>query len=101
MDLIKQLWRQKEFSIKTFGPSERLDGVIDHIKKELKEVEENPYDLEEWIDIVLLAFDGARRAGHSPEEIAQALSDKQTKNENRVWPDWRNVDPSKAIEHVK
>ncbi len=100
-DLIAHLKRQRAFSIGTFGPGKRTEGVIDHIKKELDEVLENPSSLEEWIDIIILAFDGAWRAGHNPEQIAAALQAKQYKNENREWPDWRGVDFSKAIEHVK
>jgi hypothetical protein len=58
-DLIRHLYRQKDFSERTFGPGERAEGIIDHIGMELKEVLKSPRDLEEWIDIVLLALDGA------------------------------------------
>jgi hypothetical protein len=30
-----------------------------------------------------------------------ALKAKQTKNENREWPDWRTAAPGKAIEHIR
>lgn len=100
-DLVSHLYRQREFSLKTFGPGERVAGVIDHITKELVEVRDNPTDVTEWIDVVLLALDGAWRAGFSPEEIAAALRDKQAKNENRNWPDWRTISNGKAIEHIK
>ena len=100
-DLVKHLYRQMEFSDRTFGPGNRYEGVIDHIKKELVEISENPNDLTEWIDVVLLAFDGARRSGYSPEEIVTALDAKQTKNENRKWPDWRTVKLGEAITHIK
>lgn len=100
-DLIAHLYRQRAFSIKTFGPGRRTKGVIDHIRKELVEIEAKPDDLEEWIDLVILAFDGACRAGFLPGEIAAALVNKQTKNEHRDWPDWRTTDPNKAIEHVR
>jgi len=99
-DLVKHLYRQRQFSEKTFGPGARTKGVLDHLKKELSEVGKNPDDVTEWIDIVLLAFDGAWRSGHSPEEIVSALEAKQTKNESRSWPDWRQASPDKAIEHV-
>lgn len=101
MDLIKHLERQRNFSLKTFGPGRRTEGVIDHISKELGEIRKDPTDLMEWIDVILLACDGAWRAGHSPEDIAAALDAKLTKNENRDWPDWRTADPNKAIEHVR
>ena len=99
-DLVAHLHRQRAFSERTFGPGARASGVIDHIHKELKEIESNPDDVSEWIDVVLLAFNGAWRAGHSPEQIAKALAAKQSKNESRQWPDWRKAEPGKAIEHV-
>jgi hypothetical protein len=100
-DLIGHLHRQREFSERTFGPGTRTAGVLDHIRKELNEIEADPQDISEWIDVVLLAFDGAWRAGFTPEQIAHALHAKQTKNENRTWPDWRTAEPGKAIEHVR
>lgn len=98
-DLVLHLIRQKEFSEKTFGPGDRWKGVIAHIRKELIEIEKAPQDLEEWIDVVLLGFDGAWRTGASPERIAKALEAKQTKNEARKWPDWRKASADTAIEH--
>lgn len=100
-DLIAHLHRQREFSERTFGPGERTAGVIDHIRKELVEIEADPGDIEEWVDVVLLALDGAWRAGYDPESIALAIALKQETNERRQWPDWRNADPAKAIEHVR
>ncbi len=100
-DLVAHLRRQREFSERTFGPGTRTDGVIDHIRKELAEIEAKPDDVSEWVDVILLALDGAWRAGFSPEQIAQAISAKQSKNEARTWPDWRTAEPGKAIEHVR
>lgn len=100
-DLIAHLHRQRAFSERTFGPGARTAGVLDHIRRELDEVAAAPDDVTEWIDVVLLAFDGAWRAGHSPEAIAEALAAKQARNEARTWPDWRTADPNKAITHVK
>lgn len=100
-DLFEHLERQRAFSEKTFGPGQRTKGVLDHIRKEMIEIEDNPTDLEEWIDVILLAFDGAWRAGGSSEQIIETLAKKQNKNENRNWPDWKESDPDKAITHVK
>ncbi len=100
-DLITHLRRQIAFSQRTFGPGERTAGVLDHIRKELIEIEAAPADLTEWVDLILLAFDGAWRAGHTAEAICQGIDTKQTKNEARTWPDWRTVAPGKAIEHVR
>lgn len=95
------LHRQRDWSEKTFGPGSRAQGVVDHIRKELLEIEADPTDLREWIDVVILALDGAWRSGASPTDIIEALSAKQFKNERRQWPDWRTADPNKAIEHVR
>lgn len=91
--------RQREFSRRTFGPGARTKGVLDHIRKELVEIEADPADLSEWVDVVILAFDGAWRAGWEPQQIIDAIRDKQARNEQRAWPDWRTADPDKAIEH--
>ena len=100
-DLVAHLARQRAFSLRTFGPGMRLQGVLDHIRKELVEVEESGGALAEWVDVILLALDGAWRAGNQPEQIAEAIAAKQSKNEGRAWPDWRTVEPGKAIEHIR
>ena len=100
-DLVAHLCRQREFSLRTFGPGTRSGAVIKHIRKELIEIEAAPGDLMEWIDVAMLALDGAWRAGHSPEAIALALATKLTRNERRQWPDWRTVGEGEPIEHVR
>lgn len=91
--------RQRAFSERTFGPGPRTAGVLDHIRKELAEIEQDPADLGEWVDVVILALDGAWRAGHEPQEIVDAIVSKQAVNEARAWPDWRAAPRDKAIEH--
>jgi hypothetical protein len=89
----------RAWSKTTFGPTARTEGIIDHITKELQEIRESPFDLEEWIDVAILAFDGAWRAGYSPEEILTLFHHKLGKNMRRQWPDWRESDGTTAIEH--
>jgi len=109
-DLKQHLLRQMAWSHATFGPGERRDGVIDHIRKELVEVEEANGEAAEWTDVVILALDGLTRRlafvnGYraDPEQVAETvcglLAGKQTRNERRTWPDWRTAAPGKAIEH--
>lgn len=98
-DFAAHLARQAEFSAHTFGPGARVAGVCDHIRKELIEVEASGGDLKEWVDVIILGLDGAWRSGATPQQIIAAIVAKQTKNEARTWPDWRTVDPTKAIEH--
>lgn len=90
---------QAAWSRQTFGLSANTDGLIDHIRKELLEIEAEPDDLEEWVDVLILALDGAWRAGHKPQEIVDAYVAKMAKNRARTWPDWRTAEPGKAIEH--
>ncbi len=93
------LAHQREWSEQTFGPGDRLHGVLDHIRKELGEIEADPTDLGEWVDVITLAFDGAWRAGWEPQQIIDAIKAKQAKNEARTWPDWRTMSADQAIEH--
>lgn len=101
LDLVAHLHRQRAFSLTTFGPGPRTAGVVAHIRKELVEIEADPADLMEWIDVAMLALDGAWRAGHEPAAIALALATKLTRNELRTWPDWRTATPDTPIEHVR
>lgn len=113
-DMVSDVWQresldaehlahQRKWSEQTFGPGDRIYGVLDHIRKELQEVA-NAYEsreptLPEWVDIIILAFDGAWRSGAEPQEIIDAIKVKQAKNEARVWPDWREMSQDQAIEH--
>lgn len=112
MDLRQHLIRQMAFSHATYGPGVRTQGVIDHIRKELVEVEQSNGDSSEWVDIVILGLDGLTRQlafcngeRADPDRVAEIackmILGKQTKNEGRNWPDWRTAAPGKAIEHVR
>lgn len=75
----KAAWSRGEFGVE-------YAGVLGHLEKEFKEVSAKPSDLEEWVDIVLLALDGAsRHAGATGEEFVVALQAKQQKNRARRW----------------
>ena len=100
-NLFQHLIRQQKWSEKTFGPGPRPYGICNHIRKELREIEEFPNDLSEWIDVAILALDGAWRAGYGPDEIIGGLIRKQEINEGRKWPDWRQFTNGEAIEHIK
>lgn len=99
-------WRdikeQREWSDRTFGPGTRLRGVLNHIRKELAEVEEScGKDITEWVDIMVLAVDGATRSGHKPEDLLNAYAEKMAENYAREWPDWRDFSEDEPIEHVR
>ncbi len=112
-DFKEHLTRQIAFSRATFGPGQRTAGVIDHIRKELIEIEESGGESDEWVDVVILALDGLLRsyAFSNPTEpktsdlaavmAVNAIQNKQSKNELRDWPDWRTAPTDKAIEHKR
>jgi hypothetical protein len=99
MNLEWWIKKQIKFSEATFGGGKRTVGICKHIRKELDEIEKNPTDLLEWIDIAILAFDGAWRAGYTPEQIVAALHEKQRQNIARKWQ--ANNGEDELIEHVR
>ena len=101
MNLIEYLNRQIPWSERTFGHSVRTVGITKHIEKELSEIRAAPHDLTEWVDVVILALDGAWRAGYTAEEIAAALERKQAVNMARQWPSACNRDPNEPSEHMR
>lgn len=50
------------WSLRTFGPGPRPLGIAAHIRKEIDEIEGNPADISEWVDLVILALDGCWRS---------------------------------------
>jgi hypothetical protein len=84
MELFNFLYRKNRWSNETF-PQCTVKGVIDHIEREIVEIKEKPDDLEEWIDLLLLAFDGCNRIGATPYEVCKMLEYKQDKNTKRKW----------------
>lgn len=95
------LREQRRFSLDVFGPGQRVEGLIEHITKELDEIRRDPADLAEYVDVMILAVDGALRQGHSPAAILNAYHEKLSVNYRRRWPDWRTFTDGQAIEHVR
>lgn len=96
--LKKLLKEQKNFSKKTFGKDYKLSSVLAHLRKETKEIEKDPDDIEEWADAFLLLSDGLWRAGHSFEDLLKASKEKLEKNKRRKWGKPNNEG---VVEHIK
>ena len=92
------LQRHRAWSQRTFGEGPRPVGIVKHIAKELDEILRDPNDLEEWIDVVILALDGATRQGYRADEIMDMLEYKQAKNQTRVY---HQTSPDEPSEHVR
>lgn len=85
--------------LKTFGTGMRTLGLIKHIQKELAEIEQSPKDLEEWIDVIVLASDGFWRAGGTPLMFMELMEAKQLKNLTREWTKFTSED--EPVEHIR
>lgn len=97
--LTKYVVAQTAWSRVTFGSSRRTVGICRHIEKELVEIQADPDDAREWIDVMILAIDGYWRHGGKPEELAAMLEGKQRVNFEREWPPIQAED--QPTEHVK
>lgn len=100
IDLAEFFDDKASWSRATFGPADRAIGLCEHIREELIEIESDPACLEEWIDVVLLAMDGAwRSAGADGQAFVAALVAKDQRNRARTWsvPD----DATKPTPHME
>ena len=94
---------QRQWSDDTLGPGKRTAGVLAHIKKEVEEVAKKPTDLSEWIDLIILAIDGATRQGYTGTEVIRAYHAKMMENTLREWPPIPEggFPEDMAVEHVR
>lgn len=102
-ELTDIITNQKTWSKETFGEGPRTEGVLRHIESEIAEIRAEQVGtsahLEEWVDIIILAIDGAWRSGDwTPEEICAMLEAKQLKNRHRQW---KRTAPDEPSFHVK
>lgn len=98
---VRYIADQARWARGTFGPDRPVAGVVDHMVKEMVEIQEDPTDPYEYIDMIILSLDALSRLHYKPGDIADMLYGKFARNVARKWPDWRTADPDKAIEHVR
>lgn len=99
---VEDILDQIRFSSDTFGPGRRTKGITEHIAKELQEIRDDPEDGVEWIDVLILALDGAWRFGYTPGRIAEEYRKKMATNKARKWPKWHPMmGEDTAIEHIR
>ena len=100
MDELKQLQIDiGMWSDETFGPpNERFVGILEHLKKEVDEIIEDPYDAMEFADCMMLLLDAARIAGLDPSDLLKMMQKKLEINKQR---EWGPVDDSGVCEHIR
>lgn len=91
--------RHISWSAQTFGPGAKVVGLCKHIEKELQEIKADPTALFEWVDVIILALDGAWRAGYSAQQIWNGMQAKQKINFGREWPEHSPDD--EPTEHIR
>lgn len=87
-----------EWTDATFGQNQTADSCIAHLKKEVKELAENPGDRLEYADCLLLLIDAYRKAGGSADDLVCAGWQKFEINRSRVWGE---PDENGVVEHVR
>lgn len=86
-----------KFATETFN-YQSPNPAIHHLAKEVIELVEQPYDLEEYADCLLILLHALDLAGHSLPDLLKKAWEKHEKNKKRKWgkPDVNGV-----IEHIR
>lgn len=100
LNLTEYLKKHVEWSKKTFGEGENTAGLCRHITKELEEIKQNPGDVIEYADVLILLLDMLWRNGHTATTFIAALQQKQQINLQRKWHT-ENFKTGQPVEHVK
>jgi hypothetical protein len=90
---------QRAWSLKNFGDTSRNTGLLAHIRKEVAEIEQDPSDLVEWTDLIILGMEGFWKNGGQPSQLIEYIEGKQAVNRARTWP--KPTSPDQPIEHIQ
>lgn len=81
-----------------FGYNRKPHSSIEHLKKEVDELLEKPYSVEEYGDCLMLLLDAARRAGITGSALMEQAYKKLEINKKR---EWGKPDDKGIVEHKK
>jgi len=98
------LWKgQSAWSAQTFGRASVRGpvGPLKHLAREAMEAAENPADIAEYADCVLLMIDAVRRSGFTAEQVVDAAAEKLQANKLRTWPAPTDMAANEPVEHVR
>ena len=88
----------EKWSDNQFGFNRPPTGSINHLIKEVQELKEEQYCLEEYADCLMLILDAARMAGYNCDNLFKATQDKLKVNKNRKWGP---LDKDGVSEHIR
>ena len=66
-------------------PDQTLAAKLEHLRREVVELQDNPRDLSEWADVFILILGSANKAGLAAPELIALAHEKMAINENRKW----------------
>lgn len=77
-------------------PNSSLNSKLLHIKEELDEILENPQDIKEWADVLLIYMHAAKSQGFTLSDIFKSAEDKFIEIQSRKW---KNPDKNRVVRH--
>ena len=86
-----------EFTTKTFKNASARSKAL-HLSEEAIEAADDPADIIEWADCMILLLDGARHAGFSTEDLYHAVLQKMEINKKRKWG---SADAEGVVRHIE
>jgi len=86
------------WSDQTFGKNRNPIAPLHHLKKEVQEVIEQPNDIKEYADCLLLLMDSARLSGFNMDDLYFAAKAKFKENKLRKWS---KPDENGVCEHIR
>ena len=95
--------RLRELQLKTgiwsdrqFGKFDRRPSSLRHLIREVNEIIEEPDDVEEYADALILLIDAARMAGIPADDLLDRCFEKLEVNKKRKW---KPADEEGVYEH--
>lgn len=103
-ELFKRIaeWQQKQF-LSDQTPPYTIIPLLNHLKKEVKELIEKPYDQTEWADVMILVLGGFFRAfaNSGIDTPGHLIEITRRKLEINKYRKWGKSDEEGVIEHIK
>jgi hypothetical protein len=87
------LWAEK-----TFGPGDRFDGIMSHLKEEVGELRDSDGHIEEFADCLILLLNAAEQRGITWDILTQTVEIKMKVNKLRKWG---NKQPCGKVNHME
>ena len=81
-----------------FGKDRKPESILQHLKKEIEELLEDPSSLEEYADVGILWLNAAKKAGYDVDDLYFAIVGKMWVNKCRKWG---KMDENGVVEHLR